>query len=105
MWMNLDKLPAGTSMYTVYVTDDPEGTARSAMSVEEVDVIGPSHCASWGQLVVNDSKVHPTGENASQYIVASYGEDVRIIGVVNQSRGSVIYDAFAAGDETGANDL
>lgn len=97
MWMNLDQLPVGKSMYTVYVTTDPEGTTRDEMEAEEVDVVASSS-ASWG-TVVNDGKVHPEGENAGAYIRESYGLDSRIVGVVNQSDGYVVYDAFAAGRE------
>lgn len=97
MWMNLDTLPAGKSMYTVYVTTDEEGTPRSQMCVEEIDVIAPSR-SKWG-AVVNDGSVHPTGESASAYIIADYGLDSRVVGVVNQSTGTVVYDAFLEGDE------
>ena len=103
MWMNLDQLPAGKAMFTVYVTVDPEGTNRSAMSAEEVDVVA-SRSASWGE-VVNDGGVHPRGERCVDYLLESYGPDSRVIGVTNESDGYVVYDAFKAGDETGEDDL
>ena len=99
MWMNLDQLPAGKHMYTVYVTLDPEGTPRNEMSADEVDVVAPSR-ATWGE-VVNDGAVHPTGERSVDYLLEMYGAESRVIGVVDQSDGYVVYDAFVAGDETG----
>lgn len=108
MWMNLDQLPAGKSMYTVYVTVDPEGTARSAMSADEVDVVA-KRSAEWGE-VCSDGFVHdsfggePDERTAGVWIREMCGEDARIIGVVNQSDGYVVFDAFDAGIETGAND-
>jgi hypothetical protein len=42
---------------------------------------------------------HPDGGNAGEYIWQTYGQNARIVGVVNQSDGYVVYDAFAAGDE------
>lgn len=100
MYAYFGTLPVGTSLYTVYITADPEGTARSQMTCEEVDVLAPSR-ASWG-TVASEGRIN--GRPQSR-IVDDYGMDVRIIGVVNQSDGYVAYDAFAAGDEQGANDL
>lgn len=97
MYVNLQNLPAGKSMYTVYVTIDPEGTPRDEMTADEVDVVAPSS-ASWG-TVVNDGEAHPRGGNAGAYIRKLYGLDSRIVGVVNQSAGVIIYDAFQEGDE------
>lgn len=106
MFMNLDTLPAGTSLFTVYVTTDPEGTNRSEIAADEVDVLAPSS-STWGQ-VCNDGIVNtlePGQHYANAYIHDAYGEDARILGVVNQSGGYVVFDAFAEGMETGANDL
>lgn len=101
MWMNLDALPAGKSMYTVYVTTDPEGTPRSEMGADAVDIVASSS-ATWGS-VCSYGTAHPSGEHAPTYIIGLYGEDARIIGVVNQSDAYVVYDAFLEGDETGAS--
>jgi hypothetical protein len=102
--MNLHALPAGTHMYTAYVTTDPEGTPRDEMGADEIDITAPAG-SSWG-VVVNDGLIHDTivddaETRANQYIPEAYGPDCRIVGVVDQSAGVVIYDAFAAGDETG----
>lgn len=94
MWMNLDALPTGKSMYTVHVTCDPEGTDRSKMSAEEVDVVAPSR-ATWNEVV----------NQAASELVEMYGPDSRVVGVVNQTDGFVMYDAFKAGDETGKDDM
>lgn len=45
MWMNLDRLPAGTSQFTLYYACVPEADADPAnhdLPVEEVDVQAPS---------------------------------------------------------------
>lgn len=109
MWMNLDTLPAGRSMYTVYVTCEPEGTARSQMSADEVDVVARSS-ASWGEVcndgqVLRDFREEGNHTPATSRMLEMYGEDMRVIGIVNQSDGYVVFDAFAAGIETGANDM
>lgn len=101
MWMNLDTLPAGKSMYTVYVTTDPEGTPRSKMGADEVDIVASSR-ATWGEVL---SYGTANGVHAPTFLIDMYGEDHRIVGVVNQSDDYVVFDAFAAGIETGANDL
>ena len=101
--MNIDALPAGKSLYTVHVTLDPEGTPRSEMAADEVDVVAGSR-ASWGQ-VVSDGVENDGGANAGGYIWATYGENARVVGVVNQSDGFVLFDAFKAGIETGADDM
>jgi hypothetical protein len=88
MFMNLDTLPVGKSYYTVYVTLDPKGTPRLEMSADEVDVVAPSSASR--DEVVNECAAE---------IVSDYGTDARVVGVVNQSDGYVVYDAFTAGDE------
>ena len=97
MWMNLDQLPAGKSMFTVYVTLDPKGTPRDEMGADEVDVVAPSSASR--DAIINDGAVHPKGENAGAFIREMYGLDSRVVGVVNQSEGYIVYDAFEAGDE------
>lgn len=109
MFMNLHTLPPGKSMYTVYVTTDPEGTDRSAMSADEVDVVAACS-ASWGDVCNNGQELrdfHEDGNHkpATNWILEMYGEDARVIGIVNQSDGYIVFDAFTAGIETGANDL
>lgn len=103
--MNLHALPAGTSMYTAYVTTDPVGTPRDDMGADEVDIVAPAY-SHWAK-VINQGKIHDSINDdseppyASAYITEAYGPDSRVVGVVDQNAGEVIYDAFAAGDETG----
>jgi hypothetical protein len=106
MFMNIDALPAGTKLYTLYVVseDVPEGTPRSEMHCDEVDVTCARVNGAWNDAP-NYGKVHPTGEHVPTYLMETYGDGVRIVGIVNQSDGFVVYDAFKAGDETGADDL
>lgn len=92
MWMNLDTLPAGKSMFTVYVTLDDEGTPRSETSADEVDVVAPRN-ANWSS-VVNEGTVHPSGEAAKDFILELYGPDSRVVGVVNVSEDYVVFDAW-----------
>lgn len=107
MFMNLDTLPAGKSLYTVHVTTDPEGTPRAQMGADEVDVVARSSVGfeSWGTVCndgqeLRDFQAEGNHRPATNWILEMYGEDSRVIGVVNQSDGYVVYDAFAAGDET-----
>lgn len=107
MWTNLHTLPAGTSMYTLYVTTDPEGTNRSAMTCEEVDVTCERvNGTCWD--APNYGKVWPSGEHVPSYLMEVYG-DVRIIGIVNQTDGYIAWDGFKCENpmmrETGADDL
>jgi hypothetical protein len=106
LFMNLDTLPAGKAYYTVYVTTDPEGTARLEMGADEVDVVA-ARDAGWGDVCNNGQELRDFYEDgnhkpATNWILEMYGPDSRIIGVVNQSDGFVVYDAFVAGDEEGA---
>lgn len=87
MWVNLHKLPAGKSMYTLYLTWDPKGTPRDEVCAEEVDVVAPSR-ASWKQVYAA----------AEEEIRRDYNPDARLLGVVDQSAGSIIYDAFQEGE-------
>lgn len=96
MWMNLDQLPAGKAMYTVYVSLDPEGTPRDETSADEVDIVAPAG-SNWSD-VINKGKAHPRGEDAKDFILDMYGPESRVVGVVNQSEGYVVYDAFALGE-------
>lgn len=103
MFVNLHTLPTGKSMYTAYVTTDPEGTPRDEMGADEVDIIAPSG-VTWGTVVsmgtIHDSIVDDAEPPyADAYIREAYGPDSRVVGVVDQSAGEVIYDAFASGGE------
>ena len=100
MYVNLDTIPAGQAMYTLHLTMDPLGTARSQMSTEEVDLVAPARL-SRDELMNRDE--------TKQELRDLFGEpewlDARLVGLVNQSDGYVVYDAFKAGDETGKDDL
>jgi hypothetical protein len=100
MYVNLDTLPAGQAMYTLHLTMDEVGTARSAMSTEEIDLVAPRGL-SRDELM--------NREETKQELKDTFGEpewlDTRLVGLVNQSDGYVVYDAFKAGDETGKDDM
>lgn len=81
MFMNLDRLPAGQSMYTVFVTGDPAGTPRYDVCAEEVDVVTSSQADSVDVVRAGLAE-----------ILDLYGPEIRIIGVVNQSSGYVMRD-------------
>jgi hypothetical protein len=98
IFMNLDTLPYGRSMYTVFLTWDPKGTPRDQMSAEEIDVIADR--SAHRELVARDGMVNGDTRTCGQVIAEDYEPGARVIGVVNQSDGYTVYDAFAAGDET-----
>jgi len=81
MWMNLDTLPVGKSMYTIAVTTAPVDTPTDERYIEEYDLVFNSR-ASVGTLIT--------------YAVARpdwpYGDDARIVGVANQSDGYVMIE-------------
>lgn len=104
VFTNIDQVPAGRCLFTLHVTLDPEGTPRSQMACEEEDAVAPSG-ATWGQVVNDGEVVGHRESNVGAVLRAVYGLDMRVIGVVDQSCGYVLYDAFKAGDETGEDDL
>jgi hypothetical protein len=95
MFVNLHTLPAGQSMYTLYLTADPQGTARSEMNGEEEDLVLPRGLN--GKAVLERPEVKAALEG--------FEPGTRVIGIVDQSDAYVVWDAFAAGVETGANDM
>lgn len=78
MWMNLDQLPAGKSMYTIAVTDQPLDTPADEIAYDEIDVVTSSRATA--QEVVAAAK-----DELEEY------EGVRVIGVSNQSAGYVLW--------------
>lgn len=89
MYVNLHTLPADQAMFTVYVTLDPEGTHRSEITAEEVDIVYKRN-ATWGEIASYGT------DDMGDRIVDAYGPDARIVGIVNQSEGYVLFDAFGA---------
>jgi hypothetical protein len=83
MWMNLDQLPAGKSMFTVGVTNAPVDTPEDERYYEEVDVVFNSS-ASVGTIVT-----YAMGRPDWPY-----DENARVIGVSNQSDGYVLQQAW-----------
>jgi hypothetical protein len=75
MWMNLHTLPAGQSMYTLAVTNQPAGTPADDLEYDEVDVVAPRR-ATVAQIVA--------AADLDGY------EGCRVIGVSNQSDGYVL---------------
>lgn len=77
MWMNLHQLPAGQSMFTLAVTNQPVDTPLAAVAFDEVDVVARS-----------DADLLEVIETAD---LAGY-EGWRVIGVINASAGYVVAD-------------
>lgn len=79
MWMNIDQVPAGQSMFTIGVTDAPVDTPEDERYYEEYDLVFRSG-ASVGTIVT--------------YAMARpdwpYTGEVRVVGVSNQSDGYVM---------------
>jgi len=104
MFVDIDAVPAGKRLFTVHVTLGPNGTPRSEMSTDEVDVIAPAR--SDHEQVLEAGVENDGGANAGFYIAQTYGETARVVGIVNQSDGYVMWDSFRpGGDETGEDDL
>jgi hypothetical protein len=97
MFVNLHNLPAGKSLYTVYVSLDPVDTPRDETFADEVDVVATS--GAYWRDVINNGEAHSYHTPASTYIVEMYGQDSRIVGVVDQSAGVIIYDSFVDGNQ------
>lgn len=91
MFVNLHTLPAGKSMYTLYVTAAAP-TTRSMTECDEVDATAKSN-ATWGE-VASYGQAHPDGTHLPTYLMDLYGPDVRIVGIVNQTDAFVLFDAF-----------
>ena len=83
MWMNLDQLPAGKSMFTIAVTSASVDTPEDERHYEEVDCVFNTR-ASAGTVVAY----------AMARLDWPYGDDVRVIGVANQSDGYVLSQAW-----------
>lgn len=79
MWMNLDIVPAGKSMFTIGITDAPVDCPPDERYIEEFDVVFDSR-ASVGTIIT--------------YAVSRpdwpYGDNMRFVGVSNQSDGYVM---------------
>lgn len=81
MWMNLDQLPAGKSMYTIAVTAAPVDCSEDERYYEEYDLVFKSS-ASVGTLITY-AMARPDWD---------FVEGTRIVGVANQSDGYVMQE-------------
>jgi hypothetical protein len=79
MFVNLHNLPAGKSMFTIAVTDQPSGTDPNDIAYDEVDVVA-DHNAQVADVIA--------AADLSMY------DGCRVIGVVNQSEGYVVVETF-----------
>lgn len=79
MFVNLHTLPPGRSLYTVAVTDEPTGTPAADLTYDEVDVVAPARASVASVLAAAD--------------LGGY-EDCRVVGVVDQSSGYVVAEAW-----------
>jgi predicted RNase H-like HicB family nuclease len=72
MWMNLDQLPAGKSMYTLFLSDCEPGPDAY---YEEIDVVASSR-ATREQIL-----------EAAKEELEGYVEGMKVVGCSNQSDG------------------
>lgn len=87
MWMNLDQLPANSSMYTVFVTMDDESTPVSRLCTEEIDIVLPTR---------NEAFYVPNHEDFKKLAEETYGpnwSEMLIVAVANQSQGYMVFEA------------
>lgn len=82
MFTNLHSLPAGKALFTVALTDQPTGTPDEELCYDELDLVAPRR-ASLSRLV----------DFAQKAAASTYGDDVRIVGILNQSTGEVLAEA------------
>jgi len=75
VFVNIDQVPTGKSMYTVAVTDQPAGTPELDLHYDEVDVIAPSRATAAEVIAAADLDGY---------------EGQRVIAVVNQSDAYVV---------------
>lgn len=75
MWLNLHQLPAGQSMFTLAVTNQPIDTPPAALAYDEVDVVARS-----------EADLQEVIESAD---LIDY-EGWRVVGVINASAGYVV---------------
>lgn len=80
MFANIDRVPSGHHLFTLYVTDAPTGTPEDEIFTEEIDVI-----------VRQQSSLADVLAAAARGALADYDSDrIRVIGVVNQSDAYVV---------------
>lgn len=98
MFMNLHALPPGKEYYTVYVSTQDEDVTREDCVADEVDVIADrvSNTSEWGRVLNDGRVVGETEPNkpATNTIIEMYGEDAMIVGVVSQTEGWIVFDAW-----------
>lgn len=75
---DIDQTPTGQHMFTLYLTDAPVGTPQSEVWIEEVDVTADRR-SSLPDIIA-----------AAKGALSDYPEHVRVIGVIDQSRGVVV---------------
>ena len=78
MFVNLDQLPPGKHMFTVYVTDQPVGTPQDDLFYDEVDAVA-DHGANVYTIV---------GSMRREDLEAYDGQ--RVIGIADQSGGFLV---------------
>lgn len=89
MYMNLHTLPADSAMLTLYITTDEEGTPRNETSAEEIDVVLPRRLRG-RDAIMNSEPV----KAELRGVFGDEWTDTRVVGIVNQSDGFVVYDGF-----------
>lgn len=80
MFVNLHALPAGVHMFTLAITDAPYDTPKADVFYDEVDVVAPARLSPSGivRLMSEEDREAYAG--------------LRVIGVVDQSQGRVIWE-------------
>lgn len=87
MYFNLHALPAGQAMFTVHILQPGEAYD----STEEVDIVCSDQAAN------NHLLIAQVLEAAREVIVKDYGPKTLVVGLVNQSRGDILFSSLRDG--------
>lgn len=87
MYFNLHTLPAGRSMFTVHILQPGE----SYDCTEEVDIVCSDQARSDHRVIAQ------VLEAAREVIVKDYGPKTLVVGLVNQSRGDILFSSLREG--------
>ena len=85
MFVNLHNLPPGQSMFTLFIrpSDEPEVELEWA---EEVDIVTSNQAPGDHRLIAQ------VIEQAKEAILKDYGPKTEVLGLVDQSTGTVLFD-------------
>ena len=85
MYVNLHTLPPGQSMFTLFIRQSDE-PAEWGEGAEEVDIVASDQASGDYRLIAQ------VIEAAREELVRDYGPKTEVLGLVNQSTGTVLFD-------------